>query len=281
MYYLIITLSALIFSLQFMLNDAYQIESGNGWNSSLKFSLYSSIIGFMALFAINKFELSCSAFSLAVAFLYALVCIAFNYFTVKALKHANLSVYSVFSMIGGMILPFIYGIMFGEEFKAIRIVCCILISASIAMNVGKSKNSKKAFKYYMAVFILNGMIGVISKFHQSYPQYCVDSADFLMLSKIITLLFSIVLISVSREHDFSLSKKAVGYSVGSAVLNSMANLMLLISLLKLPASVQYPIVTGGVIVFSTIIDIIKKSKLKPKEIIAAVIAFTASVIMAP
>lgn len=280
MYYLMITLSALIFALQFMMNDGYQKESGSGWNSSLKLSLYTSIVGFAALFAINNFKLSISAFSIVVASVYSLVCILLNYSTVKALMHANLSVYSVFSMIGGMILPFIYGLLCGEEFKTIRILCCILISASIAINAGKGDSSKKAFKYYMAVFILNGMVGVISKFHQSYPEYCVDSADFLMISKIITAILSVILIVLSKEKNFAVSIKAFGYSAGSAVLNSVANLLLLIALLKLPASVQYPIVTGGVIVFSTIIDIVRKTKLKKREIIAAFIAFAASAVMA-
>lgn len=280
MYYLMITLSALIFALQFMLNDGYQKESGSGWNSSLKLSLYSSIVGFIALFAINGFKLRVSIFSLVVGLVYSVVCILLNYSTVKSLKHANLSVYSIFSMIGGMIVPFVYGLLCGEEFKVIRILCCILISVSVAMNAGKGGNSKNAFKYYMAVFILNGMVGVISKFHQSYPEYCVGSADFLMISKIITAVLSVILIALTKEKNFAVSIKAFGYSAGSAVLNSVANLLLLIALLNLPASVQYPIVTGGVIVFSTMIDIVRKTKLKPKEIIAAVIAFAASAIMA-
>lgn len=280
MYYLMITLSALIFALQFMLNDGYQKESGSGWDSSLKLSLYSSIVGFIALFVINGFKLRISIFSLVVASVYSMVCILLNYSTVKSLKHANLSVYSIFSMIGGMILPFVYGLLCGEEFKAIRILCCILISVSVAMNAGKGNNSKKAFKYYMAVFILNGMVGVISKFHQSYPDYCVDSADFLMISKIMTALLSVILIALTNKKDFAVSIKALGYSAGSAVLNSIANLLLLIALLNLPASVQYPIVTGGVIVFSTIIDIVRKTKLKKREIIASLIAFAASAVMA-
>lgn len=280
MYYLMITLSASIFAIQFMLNDGYQKECGSKWTSSLKFSLYSSVAAVISLFVINGFKLRISPFSIAVAFVYSTVCILLNYSTVKALKYANLSVYSVFSMIGGMILPFIYGLLCGEEFKIVRILCCILISVSITMNVVKSNSSKKAFIYYMAVFILNGMVGVISKFHQSHPDYCVSSADFLMISKVITVLMSIILIMTTKEKDFSVSVKALGYSAGSAVLNSVGNLMLLIALLKLPASVQYPIVTGGVIVFSTIIDTIRKTKLEKKEIIAVVIAFTASVIMA-
>ncbi len=280
MYYLIISLSALIFAIQFMFNDGYQKESGNGWNSSLKLSLYSSLVGLVALLAINGFKLRISLFSVVVALVYSAVCVMLNFFTVRAFKYANLSVYSVFSMIGGMMLPFIYGLFCGEEFKAIRILCCILITVSIAISVDKGNDSKKAFKYYIAVFVLNGMVGVISKFHQSYPEYCVDSADFLIISKIVTALISVILITVSKEKNFAVSVKALGYSAGGAVLNSVANLMLLIALLKLPASVQYPIVTGGVIVFSTVIDVIRKNKLKNREIIAAVVAFAATAVMA-
>lgn len=280
MYYFMITLSALIFSVQFMFDDGYQKESGCGWKSSLKLSLYSSAVGLIALFVINGFKLRFSGFSVIVATVYAAVCILLNFSSVKALRYANLSVYSVFSMIGGMILPFIYGVWLGEEFKAIRILCCILISISVAMNAGKGKQSKKAFLYYMAVFVLNGLVGVISTFHQSYPEYCVDSADFLMITKIIMILMSAVLIVATKDRSFSVSLKAFGYSAGSAVLNSIANLLLLIALLKLPASVQYPVVTGGVIVFSTIIDVIRKTKLKKREIIAAIIAFASTVVMA-
>ena len=263
-----------------MFDDGYQKESGCGWKSSLKLSLYSSAVGLIALFVINGFKLRFSGFSVIVATVYAAVCILLNYSSVKALRYANLSVSSVFSMIGGMILPFIYGVWLGEEFKAIRILCCILISISVAMNAGKGKQSKKAFLYYMAVFVLNGLVGVISTFHQSYPEYCVDSADFLMTTKIIMILMSAVLIVATKDRSFSVSLKAFGYSAGSAVLNSIANLLLLIALLKLPASVQYPVVTGGVIVFSTIIDVIRKTKLKKREIIAAIIAFASTVVMA-
>ena len=85
---------------------------------------------------------------------------------------------------------------------------------------------------------------------------------------------------VTKEKNFAVSIKAFGYSAGSAVLNSVANLLLLIALLNLTASVQYPIVTGGVIVFSLIIDIVRKAKLKKREIIASLIAFAASAVMA-
>lgn len=45
-------------------------------------------------------------------------------------------------------------------------------------------------------------------------------------------------------------------------------------------SVQYPLVTGGVMVFSTIISALRKEKLTKIDYIAAAISFVASVLMA-
>ncbi len=46
------------------------------------------------------------------------------------------------------------------------------------------------------------------------------------------------------------------------------------------ASVQYPMVTGGTIVFSTLIDLIRKEKVSKREITATIIAFVSSCLMA-
>ena len=280
MNYIMIVTAALLFSLQFMFKNGFQKECGSSWNASLIFSLYSSVSGLIVLLIINKFHLEASLFSIAVALIYSIVNIVLGYSSIKAFQYANLSVYSVFSMIGGMLLPFIYGIMCGEEFKPVRIICCILIVISVAMSINKGEQSRKAIKYYIAVFVLNGMVGVISKFHQSYTAYCVDSASFIILTKIVTLLMSVVLILVQKERSLKISKTAALYCTGDSVFNSIANLMLLIALLNLPASVQYPIVTGGVIIFSTIIDLLRKEKVTKKEIAAAGIAFISSAFMA-
>ena len=279
-YYLMIILATFMFSVQFVLNDGYRKETGNTWNASAKFALYSSISGFVALALINKLHFEISIFSLIVAVVYSIVCIGLTYSSIKAFTYANLSVYSVFAMIGGMLLPFVYGIFCGEEFKVIRVVCCILIAISVAMSIDKAKHSKKAIKYYMAVFTLNGLVGVISKFHQSYSELCVDSGSFMMLTKIITALICVALLLMEKDRSFYVSKKALGYSALYSVVNSVGNLLLLIALLHIPASVQYPVVTGGTIVFSTLFVIMRKEKITIREVIAAVIAFAATIFMA-
>lgn len=275
-----IIIAVCLFSTQFLLNNEFRKESGNTWNSSLKFSLYSSITGFITLAVTNKFHFEISLFSTAVAVVYSLVCIGLAYSSIKAFTYANLSVYSVFSMIGGMLLPFVYGLMCGEEFKIIRIVCCILIALCVSLAIDRQKQSKKAIKYYIAVFVLNGMVGVISKFHQSYTELCVDSGSFMMMTRICTFLICIVLLSLQKNKNFAITKKAAVYAFGYSVVNGIGNLLLLLALLYVPASVQYPVVTGGTIVVSTVISLIRSDKITKKEILAAGIAFVATCFMA-
>lgn len=278
MNYIMIIFAAFLFSLQFLFNNGYQKENGGSWSSSLVFSLYTSLGGLILLLVINKLQLRITAFSAAAAVVYALVNVSLSYCSIRAFEYANLSVYSVFSMIGGMLLPFAYGIFCGEELTAVRLVCCVLIAASVAVSVHKNEQSKKANKYYIAVFALNGLVGVISKFHQSYANLCVDSASFMMLTKLATILLSLILMLKART--FAIGGRAFAYCAGYAVFNSIGNLLVLIALLGLPASVQYPIVTGGVIVFSTVIDILRRSKVTKKEIAAAAIAFASAALMA-
>lgn len=279
-YYLMIVVSVCLFSSQFMFNSKYADENGNTWSASIKFSLYSSIFGFVALAVINKFNFDISLFSAIVAVVYSIICIGLSYSSIKAFAYANLSVYSVFAMIGGMILPFVYGIISGEEFKLIRLVCCVLIAICVSLAINKQSSQKKAIKYYIAVFILNGMVGVVSKFHQSNLELCVDSGSFMMLTKVFTFIFCVVLILAQKGYDFSISKKSGVYAALCAVVNSVGNLLLLIALLHVPASVQYPIVTGGTIVVSTIFSLIRGDKVTRREIYAVGIAFVATIFMA-
>ena len=281
MYYLLILVATIMFGVQFLTNEQYQKETGGGLLNSLKYSVYSSAIGFVALLIINKFQFDITLFSVLVALVYGAVCVGLNYSSIKAFQYANLSVYSVFSMIGGMLLPFVFGLLIGEEFKMIRIVCCILIGISVTLSVSQGgENNKKALKYYIGVFILNGMVGVISKFHQMYVTLAVDNGSFMMLTKITTAFLGLVMMLFVKGKGDALTKKAAVFLSVGAVLNSVANLLLLISLLHLPASVQYPMVTGGVIVVSVAIDLIRRKPVSKKEMLAALIAFLAASSMA-
>lgn len=280
MYYALITLSALLFALQSVMNDGYQREDGADWGAALRFSAYTSVAGFIFLFALNGLRLRFTSFSLFTALLYALICIALNFCSVRALKNANLSMYSVFSMIGGMMVPFLYGItVCGEKSSFLRIIGCAIMAVSVILSVEKNTAEKSALKYYLGVFFLNGAAGAVSKFHQSYPEICVSSADFLMIAKLLTIASCAILFPVQKDRRLVPNRNALAYASGFAVLSSVGNLFLLISLYHLPASVQYPIVTGGVIVFSTALDALFTKKVRKRKILSAAVALAASLLM--
>lgn len=277
-YYVLVLLAALLFSLQFFFNDKYQKEAGSGMKPTLIFLFYGSVAGFLIALITNKFKIDFSLFSFIIALIYGFVNLGLTYSSIKSFQYASLSAYSVFSMIGGMALPFLYGVLTGEKLTFTKVLCCILIAVSVSATGKDNQRNKKAFKYYITVFILNGMVGVLSEIHQSATTLCVDSGSFLILTKLTTVLLCIIFMFTTRCTPFTNIKKLL-LSGGHAVLNSTGNLFLLITLTKLPASVQYPFVTGGVMFFSLLIDIITKKDVGKRNILSVLIAIISSVLI--
>ncbi len=280
-YYLLVSAATVLFALQFLFNQKFEQERGNTLKSALEFTLYKSVVIVVMMLIISRFRIAITLFSVILAIIYAVACILMTYFSMKAFAVANLSVYSVFSMLGGMLLPFLAGVGFyNEELTPFKIICCVLIVVSVLLNLRGGKQSKKAFLYYMAVFILNGSVGVISKIHQSSELPHTDSTGFMFLTSAVSVIISALWLLVQHKKIPLIKGKSLGFAAGYGIFNGVGNWFLLISLVNLPASVQYPLVTGGVMVFSTIISMIRKEKLAKTDYIAAAISFVASVLMA-
>ena len=285
LYYTLVIISTILFSLQFLFTQRFQETSGTGMKPTLVFSLYKSLVIILMMLLISGFKIQFSWFSLLMATVYAVSSMAMSYYSLKAFAVANLSVYSVFSMLGGMILPFFLGVLFFDEGDKLvfKIICCALIVVAVLLNVKSGKQDKKALFYYFAVFVLNGMSGVISKLHQSSSLSPVDSSSFMLWSAVVTVVLSAAWLLIAYRQIPLIKGKNIFFVTGYGVFNGLGNLFLLIALSGengLPASVQYPLVTGGVMVCSTIISTIRKEKLTFREYIATFIALLASIFIA-
>ena len=285
LYYCLVILSTVLFSLQFLFNQRFQETYGTGMKAAQVFSLYRSGVIILMMLFIAGFKVQFSWFSLGMAAVYALSGIAMGYYSLKAFSVANLSVYSVFSMLGGMILPFFLGVLFFDEGEnlAFKIICCALIVVAVLLNIKSGKQDKKALLYYFAVFVLNGMSGVISKLHQSSTLPHVDSTNFMLWASVVSLVISFFWILIAYRRIPLIMGKNIWFVSGYGVFNGLGNLFLLIALSGeqgLPASVQYPLVTGGVMVCSTVISTVRKEKLTVREYVATAIALLASVFIA-
>jgi hypothetical protein len=285
LYYTLVIISTILFSLQFLFTQRFQETSGTGMKPTLVFSLYKSLVIILMMLLISGFKIQFSWFSLLMATVYAVSSMAMSYYSLKAFAVANLSVYSVFSMLGGMILPFFLGVLFFDEGDKLvfKIICCALIVVAVLLNIKSGKQDKKALFYYFAVFVLNGMSGVISKLHQSSSLSPVDSSSFMLWSAVVTVVLSAAWLLIAYRQIPLIKGKNIFFVTGYGVFNGLGNLFLLIALSGesgLPASVQYPLVTGGVMVCSTIISTIRKEKLTAREYVATFIALLASIFIA-
>ena len=275
MYYGLLTVSVILFGIQFLFNDKYEKEAGNNTAATFLFSFISSLSGLVCLLVINKFQLDATPFTLIMAFLTATNIIAYNFCSLKAIEYINLSLYSLFAMLGGMVLPFIIGILFYNEPLTVgNTICLLLISIALALTVGKgNKNNKLATLYYAGVFVLNGMAGVLSKIYASGNYDKCNEAIFSIWAAFFGALGAGVVLFALRHKLPKITKKAYILTTGYGVINKVANYILLIALAFLPASVQYPFVTGGVMIVSTIISIICGQKPSKKELCAVALSF--------
>ena len=284
-YYFMLLCAAALFSVQFLFQQRFEETYGTDLKSALVFSAGTGFgMGLIALLiAAFTVGVSITVFSFAVSFVHGLASFLFVYFSLKALKYANLSVFAVFSMLGGMLLPFFYGILFAPEKEPItigKIVCCFLITVAVACTVtGDKKSNKKAYFYYIAVFVTNGMTSVCASVHQNYPKMNVDSYSYTALASIWLMVLGLIFLLFVKGEKRKLPAKAIFHMTGFSLCSGVGNIILMLALLVLDASIQFPYSTGAAVVFSAIITIIMGDKMKKNEIVAVIIAFIATVAM--
>lgn len=273
LYYGLVSIAVVMFGFQFFFNDKFEKNSPEGLRPILKFTLGGNIAGLAVLFIINKCRFEFTLFSLIVALAGALDGIACTFCSIKALGKINLSLYSLFTMLGGMVLPFAAGIAFFDEKLTLgTAVCFVLCAVSLLFTVEKGNKNSGAI-YYIGVFIFNGLSGVISTVYQRMDYPKISETGYSVLKAAAVIAICGVLLLFNREKNQKFNRAALISTGGNGILNCVANLLLLFSLAKLPASAQYPMVTGGVMIVSTIIAFFTPNKPKKREIIAVALSF--------
>jgi len=275
MYYCVVIISVVMFGACFALNDSYRKLRSSSAASSMESALIGSLAGLAVLLLISGFDFQVTPFTLFIAFLSALTGISFTFCSFKALDNVNLSLYSLFSMLGGMALPFFQGILFyGEKITVSKIVCFVFVCIALALTVSRDK-TKKGTVYYVGVFVLNGMSGVWSKIFTSAPLEKTNAQWFSIWIAVFTAAISGTLwFTLFRKKSLPrYTPKALGISSLNGALNRIANFLLVIALAHLDTSVQYPMVTGGVIIVSTAVCFFEKNKPTKKELLSVLLSF--------
>ena len=282
MYYGIIAVSVVLFGVNFALNGQYQKRMSSGFFASFFLSALSACEGIVILFPMNGFRFEIAPFPLLMAACTAVNGILLMFCGLKTLGRANLSLYSLFMMLGGMALPSVMGVLFFDEgWHWAKGVCYLLLIAALAVTVEKG-TQKGGYFYFFGAFVLNGMSGVIAKIYTHFsgetPQ--ISTEGYSLLSAACTLILAGTLALISF---FSAKKRpplaAVFFGLGSGGLNQFANFLLLVAISHVPASVQYPMVTGGTMIVSTVIAAFSENKPTKKQWLAVFLSLLGTLVL--
>lgn len=268
MYYLMILVAVVLLALQFSTNKFYQLRFGNAVTTSLLFTALSGLVTALLFFCLNGFSVQITAFSLGMATIIAVLCCSYTLIGFRMFALGSLSVYSMFLMLGGMLLPYLYGVIWLSESLTIgRILGVVLLAVSMIFPVlgekgGSAQTRKLFFLLCFVVFTLNGFVSITSKIHQIAVMPTVGAMDFVILSNGINGLLSTLalLILCQTKHTAPLpeplTNRSMGLIAGIVMVNAACNgtsyMLQLVGAANVPASVLYPLVTGGMVVLSAI-----------------------------
>lgn len=284
-YYILICLSALLCSMDFSINKLFQKVNGASLKTSLAFNSLLGLFTVIIMFIINGFKLEISLFSGIMSGLFTLFIMLYNIIGFKLLKIGSMAKYTLYLMIGGMIVPYIFGIFFlTEPFTVARFIAIILVTLGVIFSNAKNDNTKtntKVLLLYIAVFLINGCTSVISKVHQINTSFeTVGILDFVILGGIFRFIVAGIMFLLAKKDDNAkIQKKSVGLIFVSAALYSAAFLFQLISAVKLPATVLFPFMTGGTIIFSAICGkLFFKENFTKNSIIGIILCFVGTLL---
>lgn len=305
MAYVIILLAVFCFAGQFAFTKLYESSVKQTTVTSLVMLVFTGSIGTILYLLIGGFRLEFSSVSIFWAVMFALVMIPYYMIGIKVLSLGSLAIYSMFMMLGGMIVPFFYGICFLREsvsvsqiFGIILLTFFIILQAISQSDVEENKREgaidrpKKKILFFvlcLIIFFLNGLTGVIAKAHQISGE-AVDEISFTVISCALTVIFSLILLVLEflRDHKemcrqvrSTLKMKSIWTMMMIGATAYTGNFLHLLAANDVPASVQFPLVSGGVIVLSALVSFFAfKEKLTVKEWISIGGAFVSTILFA-
>lgn len=297
-YYFLLVAAVLMFTAQFAFTKIYGERVQQKTDQTLVMILLISLIGAAMYWAIGSFHVALSKNLLFYSAAFALVMIPYYVLGIQVLSIGSVAIYSMFMMLGGMALPFAYGLIFlGEPITWGKAVGCVVLTLAIlAQSLTQQKQEEKKTKkrglfilLCIAIFILNGLTGVIAKAYAISEQRP-DEIGFTVISCAFTALFSGILLLFVGIRE----KKAIASEIKSAfvpavflcilaigVFTHTGNFLHLKAAAHLPASVQFPMVSGGVIVCSAVVSTgVFQEKISKKEWFCVILACISTVLFA-
>lgn len=285
MEYLYLAGACAFFSVQFIFSKLYQRRT----DGTLHAAMWSNLLGALAMLVIffpaNLIGSGRLLFATPSAWLWGLAYAACGVVcgacTILAMKHGSVAAVTVYTLLGGMVLPFIYGVLaLGEQPSVWRYIGTVILVVSILpplfMNgktgTGEQRSVRSRITFAVCValiFLTNGGVSVITTASQRDPAMAaVNSTDFLLVTAVLRMAAAAVLIAIlsaKQRRAFVPTDTRTGKPVTALVLGLLAGILFVYAACNgignvfnlecaktMDASLQFPIISAACIVLSAV-----------------------------
>lgn len=259
MVYVLLGLAALSVTCQDIFKQKFNQKSKNG------VFLFSGMISFAAMLffvAVNR-DWSYSSQQLLHSAAFALCYASSTLFAVLAIKHGSLAKTTLI-LSCSLLIPSFYGMVFlGEPVSVTLVVGIILLVTALIMINYEKDPAPATLKWAIFVFLAfvgNGMCSTVQKIEQNTFG---DSGKNVFMIVALALVSVIMLIMSAltkseRENCKDVITKGWLWAALCGVFNGLCNYLVLYLNPRLPASVMFPVISGGsvvmVFVYATLIQ---------------------------
>ena len=289
--YLILLAASVLLAFDFAVQKIYQQKSGTGIVAGLTFNIVVGFVTAVLFLIINGFSANFTLYGFIVAGTMSVCVFVYTIIGFRILRDGNMALYTLFLMTGGMVVPYVFGIAFLGESESVTVLKIIgvifIVSAVIMSNLKSCKTNKTQLILCTAVLFLNGACSILSKIGQIDVGYgIINVYDFVCMTGIVKFVICgialVVLFAFKKRKsaEQKVSVKILPIIVLSAVVGSLSYMFQLIGAAKLPASVLFPMVSGGSIIFSTVAGIIFfKERPSKLQIIGVCVCFAGTLFL--
>lgn len=287
MKYLYLALACTLFSVQFVFTKGFSRRASSAAHVGLWNGCVVSLCMALYLFPMNGFRLEFTPAAGLAALCLALCAVTMSLCNIPAMRLGNMAVVTTYMLVGGMVLPFGYGVLaLKEECPPLKLIAIALLIAAIIPNLLQGKGEQtaaprsrgKTILFHglcMVLFTLNGMTSILTTVH-SLHENKISAGGFTLLCGLSQLSITALILlgyaiyrRVKGEQQafcstFVRVTKAtpttartllilLAFGFGFAVCNGVANIFSQESLSAgMPSSVQFPVISGSVIVMTAL-----------------------------
>ena len=277
-----------LFTLQ---NISFKQFSSNFMKTKSSYFIFNAIYFTLIciLFAFMGINASLFTFSIVwLGLLFGISFIAAIFFYMKAMENGPLGLSFLFFS-AGILIPIIFGIVFYQEpAPPHKIFGLMLLFAAFFISTRGSEGGGKMSKKW-AIFILlasfnNGLIGLAQKLFNNFaPPEAVNEFLFMSFGQaaVISLAIGLVLMFLYKESAGHFKSRAFAFvAIITAIVTCFGNYIMVVLTMQVSAIVQYPVVSGSLVITSTLASwLVFKEKVTKKHIQAIALGFAAIVML--